>query len=140
MAKMIPSWLREVVAEGLMSFVVLGLPNQPPAETVALTGEMWIKALWRHSQSWDEELDRIRLEEGFLNLLPILDRWPLPKDLLAAIPLRPEQDICYLEAPAMNEEQRKFNLEQIQKIKAQLKDLEIKMSMPKKKELKNANP
>ncbi len=138
MAKMIPNWLREVVAEGLMSFVVLGLPNQPPAETVALTGEMWIKALWKHSQSWDEEQDRIRLEEGFLNLLPILERWPLPKDLLAAIPLRPEQDIYYLEAPAMTEKQRQFNLEQIRKIKAQLRALEIKMSMPKKEKNKNA--
>ncbi|PIQ25397.1 hypothetical protein COW20_15155 [bacterium (Candidatus Blackallbacteria) CG13_big_fil_rev_8_21_14_2_50_49_14] len=124
-----PKWLRDVVSDGLKHLVVLGLPGQPPAETIGMTGKAWIKALWKYSTSWDEAQDRPRLEEAFLTMLPEVERWPVPKDLIAALPPRPEP--LKLMAPKMTEEQRLFNIEQVQKIKASLADF-FKMPAPAK--------
>lgn len=81
-----PGWFRAAIAQGLVRLVALSLPGTPPADTIALTREAWIEALWK-SQSWTEG-DAARIEEGFALLSARVERWPAPAQLLAALPPR----------------------------------------------------
>lgn len=82
-----PAWLREAVMEGMQRLVALHLPGQPPAETVVLTAEAWVEALWAHGPGWCEA-DAQRLRAAFVALLAQVERWPAPRHLIAAMPAR----------------------------------------------------
>ncbi len=118
MADEYPAWFRRTVSTGLQSFVSLGLPYQPPTEVIKLTGEVWIKALWAAPIDWTEAQDRLRLEAAFVSLLPILERWPVPLQVLAALPRRPE--LLKLDAPPPTPEQQAQHREGLRKVKAAL--------------------
>lgn len=83
-----PEWFRQSIAEGLIRLVACALPGQPPADTIALTREVWIDALWP-GIAWDETVDRARIKEGFRRLCGELDRWPNPVHLRQRLPARP---------------------------------------------------
>lgn len=100
----IPEWFSDVVASGLQALVVLSLPAQPPAETIALTLDVWVRTLWQASIDWTEQLDKARIERAFAHVARRADRWPAPKHLLDALPARPTQPA--LPVGAMTEEKR----------------------------------
>jgi hypothetical protein len=82
-------WFRASIAQGLVRLVALSLPGTPPAETIELTREAWIEALWP-TRAWNERLDAQRLAEAFRALLVSAERWPAPAHLLRALPPRKE--------------------------------------------------
>jgi hypothetical protein len=82
-------WFRSAIAQGLVRLVALSLPGTPPADTIELTREAWIEALWP-TRAWDERLDALRLAEAFRALMITAERWPSPVHLLRALPPRPE--------------------------------------------------
>lgn len=84
----IPPWLRAEVATGLQRLVALGLPGQPPAETIALTAAAWCEALLHTPVAWDQQADAPRLRAAFAALLPLIERWPAPVQLLRHMPAR----------------------------------------------------
>ena len=83
-------WLLDEVATGLQRLLALGLPDRPPAETVVLTAITWCEVLQSENITWDAETDSARVRDGFRALARSCDRWPLPKQLLAAMPARPK--------------------------------------------------
>jgi hypothetical protein len=98
-----PDWFRQAIAEGLIRLVACALPGQPPADTIALTREVWIDALWWGSV-WDETLDRPRLKEGFRRLCAEFERWPNPRHLRDRLPARPAPVAMPRPAPAVKPE------------------------------------
>jgi hypothetical protein len=84
----VPSWFNNTLADGLTMLVALALPGTPPAETIALTLNVWVNALWSR-QAWTED-DTQRLQAAFVYLAGTCDRWPAPRQLRAALPARPE--------------------------------------------------
>ena len=99
---MAEAWFRRAVAEGLTRLVALSLPGTPPAETIKLTREAWIEALWE-GRAWNEA-DASRIAAGFRALARRVDRWPVPRMLLEHMPSRPEPP--KLPAPGPTAEQR----------------------------------
>lgn len=79
-----PDWFRQSVAEGIQALVVLSLQNQPPADTIGYTLDVWVRALWG-SRPWAGS-DKERIAAAFATLTRSVDRWPAPKHLLAALP------------------------------------------------------
>ena len=101
-----PDWFYDTVASGLQALVALSLPRQPPAETIALTLDVWVQTLWRAPISWDETIDKRRIDYAFASLARLVDQWPAPKHLLRELPNRPEQLRPRLESAPISDEKR----------------------------------
>lgn len=97
-------WFRSSIAHGLVRLVALSLPGTPPADTIELTREAWIDALWP-THAWNADLDAPRLAAAFRTLAITCERWPAPVALLRALPVRPQPPA--LPQPAPSEEQRR---------------------------------
>lgn len=50
----------------------------------------WVEALTA-GRTWDEERDAPRIREGFVRLTQTATQWPVPRDLLTALPPGPPQ-------------------------------------------------
>jgi hypothetical protein len=83
-----PKWFRVAISEGLIRLVALSLPNTPSHETIELTKEAWIAALYE-GRVWVEP-DAVRIGVAFRALSRKVDRWPAPRMLLDHLPARPE--------------------------------------------------
>lgn len=110
-------WFRAAIAQGLVRLVALSLPGTPPADTIELTREAWIEALWP-TRAWDERLDAPRIAEGFRALMLSAERWPSPAHLLRSLPPRPEP--LRLPAPPLDEASRRRILDAIRLARAAL--------------------
>lgn len=86
---MAADWLRNEVIEGVQKLFALRLPGAPAADVVGMTATVWIEALAAHAIRWDERQDAPRIQRAF-QLLLRADRWPVPRDLITAMPPRPE--------------------------------------------------
>lgn len=98
-----PPWFNNALADGLTMLVALSLPGTPPAETIALTLQAWVGALWTRKK-WREEEDLKRLHRGFVELAGTCTRWPSPQQLVDALPPR-EPPVPQLPAPDLEPEQ-----------------------------------
>jgi len=88
-----PSWLKRELSAGLQALVALGLKNQPAAEVLSLTADIWLRAIRRGNIGCDiEQIDAPRIREAFDRLFPELVEWPAPKLLLDRIPPRPKRE------------------------------------------------
>ena len=83
-----PAWMRRTVAQWLLKYTLLGLPGTPASEHIDKTAAVWCEALQASPIAWDEAQDGQRLHAAFLALLPLLERWPAPRHLLAHLPAR----------------------------------------------------
>lgn len=82
-------WFRAAIAQGLVRLLALSLPGTPSADTIELTREAWIEALWP-TRAWDARLDESRISEAFRALMISSERWPAPAHFLRALPRRAE--------------------------------------------------
>lgn len=87
------AWLKREISSGLQALVALGLRNQPAAEVLPLTADIWLRAIRRGNIGCDiEQIDAPRIREAFDRLFPDLVEWPAPKLLLDRIPPRPKRE------------------------------------------------
>lgn len=117
---MAEAWFRRAIAEGLTRLVALSLPGTPPAETIKLTREAWIEALWE-GRAWVES-DAGRIAGAFRAMARRIDRWPAPRVLLESLPARPQPR--GLPQPGPTPEQR-------QRALAMIAELHRKLRMPR---------
>jgi hypothetical protein len=103
------AWFNDLVADGLTMLVALSLPGTPPAETIALTLNVWVNALWPRAK-WSEE-DAPRMHAAFVQLAGTCTRWPAPTQLVDALPPRPKP--LQLAGPQLTPEQRAANKKRI---------------------------
>src|SRR3546814_16638784 len=80
-----PNWLNDEIRRGLSRLVCLCLDSAPAVDLVEGTAHAWLTALTR-GRAWDEQRDAPRVRASFDTLLANAQRWPIPRDLLAAIP------------------------------------------------------
>lgn len=113
-----PAWLRAEVASGLQRLVALGLPGQPPAETITLTAAAWCEALASTPIAWDAQLDATRVRAAFAALLPQVERWPAPAHLLRHLPPRPA--LPRLTPPAPDPSRRASLVESLERLRIRL--------------------
>lgn len=92
------AWLRECIADNLMQLIVLHLEGGPPAETLGITAQSWLRVMTGWPIAWVEALDRQRLDAAFLQLAGQVQRWPSPSQLRALLSARVYPD-PELEAP-----------------------------------------
>jgi len=118
MASEAPAWFVATVVDGLQRLRALHLPGAPPAETVKLSGQAWIDALWLQPVGWQEALDRPRLCAAFLALSAAVDQWPSPKQLLQQLPARPTP--AKLPAPAPSPAELTLRAQKLAQLKALL--------------------
>lgn len=100
-------WFRDEIFAGLARLLVLRLPSAPWEDEAEYTQQTWIETLWDAPVGWDAELDAPRLRAAFARLAREADRWPIPRQLLEAMPKRPERP--RLPKPPMSEAQRRRN-------------------------------
>lgn len=104
-------WFRDEIAQGLARLVVLRLQNAPWEDDIAYTQQAWVDTLWAAPIGWDAEQDTRRLRTAFQRLAGQATRWPVPRQLLEAMPDRPQQP--RLGRPRMSEAQRRANRERL---------------------------
>lgn len=109
-----PAWFHNRVVDGLQMLVALALQGTPPAETVALTAQVWVATLWR-ARPWLDERDAQRIAAAFADLAARIDRWPAPRQLLDALPAVAP---IALPAPRLSDAQRRANLQRLAEIMA----------------------
>jgi len=117
-AERIPDWFFNAVLDGIQRLYVLSLPRTPSADTIELTQEVWVEALWSAAR-WDEDADRPRLASAFRALERTATEWPSPRLLLQHLPRRSRQ--AALPAPGLTEEQRRRNQARIRELVRTLK-------------------
>ena len=83
-------WLRVEIGTGLQRLLLLRLKDAPPAETIGLTGEVWLEAVSTMNIAWDESLDAVRIREAFTRMSQVCEEWPAPKKLFELMPKRPQ--------------------------------------------------
>lgn len=119
-------FIREEIAAGFAALAALNLKGRPAAKDLTATAEVWARTLYARPVRWDERQDRTRLRTGFLQLLQHCREWPVPRDLVEALPLRREPR--ELPPPPMTEAERQENLARMNKA---LKPLFDKMNRSK---------
>lgn len=106
-----PDWFSTGIRQGLQMLVVLSLRGTPQPDTMEFTAEVWEGAVWDKQAMWDKDADAKRIRAGFALLAQTVDRWPAPKNLLDAMPPRP--DLFKLDLPPVSPEQRERNRQHI---------------------------
>lgn len=112
-----PRWFHNQVIDGMQMLVALALPGTPPAETVALTAQAWVGALWA-ARAWEAERDGWRINSAFQSMAVRVDRWPAPQRLLVELPIAAEP--AALPAPRPSEDQRALILEKLAQMRVVL--------------------
>ncbi|MEB3470125.1 hypothetical protein ROV31_05995 [Pasteurella multocida] len=110
-------WLKQTLAGGISTLMLLRLRNAPPEDAITATLQAWYKVI-THKRQWDEQLDRQRLESAFMYLAQTYDQFPTPKQLLEAMPPRKLKE---LPPPTLTEEQRQKNQQRIRQLLEQMK-------------------
>lgn len=82
------AWLKNTVITGIQKLVVLRLPNTPPESAIVATASVWINVLQGMHVRWEQHLDQTRIEQAFRVLCARCDKWPAPKHLIDALPVR----------------------------------------------------
>jgi hypothetical protein len=78
-------WLKDEILRGLQQLLCLGLERQPAAEVLPGTASAWLQALTLR-RSWDALRDTRRIRDAFVTLTQTRRSWPVPADLLDALP------------------------------------------------------
>lgn len=86
-------WIKREVTEGFKRLMCLGLERTPAAEVITLTAAVWLEAL-AEGRQWEQELDAPRFRRGFATLCRSRRAWPVPQDLLDALPPREQLQIA----------------------------------------------
>ncbi len=123
-------WLRDCVADNLMQLVVLHLEGGPPAETLGITAQAWLRVMSGWPIAWNEKLDRPRLDAAFLALAGQVQRWPSPSQLRLLLPTRVYQQDG-LDAPEYPETKAAANRRKIKQLVAdafRLKELRTRLT------------
>lgn len=81
-----PDWLVEAIIAGLKTLVALGsLERAPASDMIKHTALSWAKAV-NHGRQLIEARDAPRIEEAFTVLAGTCRIWPLPIDMVQALP------------------------------------------------------
>ncbi|WP_333873087.1 hypothetical protein [Methylobacter sp.] len=123
-------WLRACVVENLQQLVALHFEGAPPAETIVMTAQAWLRVMIGWPIAWEEKLDRPRLDSAFLALAGQAQRWPSPGQLRALLPARTYPD-PELDAPQYPADKAAANRKKIKTLLAaafELRDLQSKLT------------
>lgn len=95
-------WIKREISEGLKRLMCLGLERTPAAEVIPLTAAVWLEAV-TEGKVFDQELDTARFKRGFAILCRDRSSWPVPSDLLEAMPPRVQLALTKQPIPASPE-------------------------------------
>ncbi|MCP1659311.1 hypothetical protein [Neisseria perflava] len=114
MSRTLPANLYNEMVGGLQMMLALRLSGAPAADTVGALAQAWEIAL-TCNRVWDATLDAGRFQTAFAVLAGQINRWPVPADVLNALPPRPEPPkLAHRYAPTAAEKaQGKDNLRRI---------------------------
>lgn len=102
--------------------VIIGLEGRPLGRAMGEVVRMWAQIIAARLPHADVALDAPRLHAAFDVLEATCERWPVPRQVLDALPARPEPP--KLPPPPMSEDQRA-------KVRAMLADVAARLRMPK---------
>jgi hypothetical protein len=78
-------WIKHELLTGFQKLLTLGLERQPAAEVIPGTVATWLETL-THGRKFDRERDTWRFRAAFITLAGRQRTWPVPRDLLDAMP------------------------------------------------------
>lgn len=104
---MIERWIEREVARGLQGLIALRLPGAPAEDAITLTLDIWLAALATRAAAWTEHADAPRLQAAFRALYAQCSTWPVPRQLLDALPA--PKPAPALPAPRLTPEERARN-------------------------------
>ncbi|WP_052231383.1 hypothetical protein [Tepidimonas taiwanensis] len=122
MAAAVPAWLLELVKARMERLVILGLDGRPLGRAMGEVVRLWAQIIAARLPQADAALDAPRLHAAFDALEAACERWPAPKQLLDALPARPEPP--RLPPPPMSEDERA-------KVRQMLADVAARLRMPR---------
>lgn len=94
-----PDWLRKAISEGLQALFVLRLKGAPSHDTAKAVASAWTTVIASRPIAWDEQRDRPRIRQAFIELAATCDHWPAPAALLRALPPTAPLTVRQLPAP-----------------------------------------
>lgn len=92
-------WIKREISEGLKRLMCLGLERTPAAEVITLTAAVWLESLTER-RVWDADLDAPRFRAAFRVLCSTRRAWPVPQDLIDAMPPRDQLALTKQPIPA----------------------------------------
>jgi hypothetical protein len=93
-------WLRIEISNGLLALLALPLYKSPDPDTVDRTASLWERELRKGKIVLVEEIDRMRIQKGFAELLSVVkEKFPEPSLIRDHLPRRPEQKKMETEIP-----------------------------------------
>lgn len=78
-------WLATEILTGFQKLLCLSLERTPAHNILPGTAQVWVETLSMR-RAWDRERDTPRIRHAFLRLAAESRTWPLPGDLLNALP------------------------------------------------------
>lgn len=114
------SWFEDEVIDGLAMVFVLGLPNTPAAESIAMTAKAWSIAIWNMPTGWVKDADDWRMRKAFVQMIGRAERFPTPKQFYELVTAIERKKVVQIGALKISDEERAANAE---RFKQQLKRL-----------------
>lgn len=111
-------WFYPCLAQGLAKLYVLRLEGAPAADTLQGVAQVWAEALWQR-QAW-QPADEQRIAQAFSSLAAKNKRWPVPAELLEALPIRPIAPALPSQ-PSLSPQQLARNRQRLQKLISELR-------------------
>lgn len=106
------SWLKLEIRDGLMRLAMLNLRGRPAMSDLPQVAQIWLESICRRAHFQPGDAPRVRA--GFAHLIDTAEEFPLPADLLRAIP--PPEPAPRLNPPPLTPEEKAQNLRQIRRI------------------------
>lgn len=99
------SWLADEITDGLQRLSALCLQRAPHPDVLPITNRVWFSAVAPHT-TWERERDIPRIRAAFRRLIETRTTWPAPRDLLEALPERPQPKALPPPPPVLTEQAR----------------------------------
>jgi hypothetical protein len=103
-------WFKKAVGLGLSHLYMLNLESKPASTDAKTVRDVWVATL-QHKRQWNMKRDAPLIAEAFAVLLRTCDRFPTPKQFLAAMPSHLHQKA--LPMPEVSDEQAAKNKQRI---------------------------
>ncbi|WP_074551125.1 hypothetical protein [Dyella sp. AtDHG13] len=123
-------WIKHELLTGFQKLLTLGLERQPAAEVIPGTVATWLETI-THGRQFDKQRDAWRFRAAFITLAGRQRTWPVPRDLIDALPPARLPEVVDVSRRLTSDEAEKVAKGELEKI-GKLFHVDFTATKPKK--------